>query len=308
MNEEKKAKWISGEIFQNDEYANIFAKHRKYSVIKVLGNTCFLMKKPLVGIIKAKVYFSKGDVNEFIDECYKLSKEKNISYIEIHTSNADKAFLQFPKKLTGTYVIDLEQDIETIWENIDRSAKKKIKQAEKNNLKIEISESETDFLEWWALYINTGNRKKFNLDSLPLFRELFENKKLSRLFIVKIDGKIVSGWFILLFENGIISKLSGLNYEYSKYRTEDLLVWKLIQWAKMQGNSYFDMGGALPPRYDNNGVLINTGHGEGPSAFKKKFGGEYRDIYKYQLITNKIKYKMINAIIDVRFKLLKHLQ
>lgn len=66
-------------------------------------------------------------------------------------------------------------------------------------------------------------------------------------------------------------------------------------------------GGALPPRYDKNGVLINEGHGEGPSAFKKKFGGDYRDIYKYQIITNKTKYKIIKALINARFKLIKHL-
>jgi len=307
MNDENIAEWKSGEIFQNDEYASLYAKHRKYTVTKILENTCFLMKIPIVGIVKAKVYYNSGNVNEFIDECYRLSKEKKIPHIEIHTSIADKAFSQFPYERIGTYVIDLNEDIEILWANLNRSAKKKIRQAKKKNVTIEISDIENDFSDWWDIYINTVNRIKFISESLPFPKELFENKKLSRLFVAKIDDKIVSGWFILLFENGIISKLSASNREYSRYRSEDLLVWKLIEWAKKQGYSYFDMGGALPPRYDKNGVLINEGHGEGPSAFKKKFGGDYRDIYKYQIITNKTKYWIIKALINVRFKLIKHL-
>lgn len=307
MNNENIAEWKSGEIFQDDEYASLYAKHRKYMVTKILGNTCFLMKRPIVGIVKAKVYYNNGNVNEFIDECYRLSKEKNIPYIEIHTSIADKAFSQFPYEITGTYVIDLNEDIETLWGKLSRSTKKKIRQAKKRNVEIEISNIENDFLDWWGIYINTVNRIKFISESSPFPKELFENKKFSRLFVAKIDDKIVSGWFILLFENGIISKLSASNREYSRYHPGDLLIWKLIEWAKKQGYSYYDMGGALPSRYDKNGVLINEGHGEGPSAFKKKFGGDYRDIYKYQIITNKTKYRIIKALINARFKLIKHL-
>jgi lipid II:glycine glycyltransferase (peptidoglycan interpeptide bridge formation enzyme) len=307
MNDKNITEWKSGEIFQDDEYASLYAKHRKYMVIKILGNTCFLMKRPIVGIVKAKVYYNNGNVNEFIDECYRLSKEKNIPHIEIYTSITDKAFSQFPYKTTGTYVIDLNEDIETLWGKLSRSTKKKIRQAKKRNVKIEILNIENDFLDWWGIYINTVNRKKFISESPPFPKELFENKKLSRLFVAKIDDRIVSGWFILLFENGIISKLSASNREYSRYHPGDLLIWKLIEWAKKQGYSYYDMGGALPPRYDKNGVLINEGHGEGPSAFKKKFGGDYRDIYKYQIITNKTKYRIIKELINARFKLIKHL-
>lgn len=307
MNEEIKAKWISGEIFQDNEYANIFGKYRKYSVTRVSGNTCFLMRQPLLGIIKAKVYFSKGDANELLAECYRLSKEKNIPYIEIHTSISDKNFSQFPNKGTGTYVIDLKQDIETIWKNLDRSAKGPIKKAKKYNVEVVIADRENDFLEWWNIYTMTAHRKKFVLESSLIYKELFQNKKLSKLFIAKIDGKIVSGNLMLLSDNGIIWKLGGSDKAYSKFGPNDLIHWEIIEWAKNQGYSYYDMGGALPLRYDENGILINEGHGEGPSAFKKKFGGEYREIYRYQIVTEKMKYGIISALINVRNKLMNHL-
>jgi len=307
MNDENIAEWKSGEIFQNDEYASLYAKHRKYTVTKILENTCFLMKIPIVGIVKAKVYYNNGNVNEFIDECYRLSEENNIPHIEIHTSITDKAFLQFPSEDSGTYVINLREDIETIWKKLNKKARNQIRQAKKNNVEVVISDTENDFVEWWNIYSNTANRKKFVSESYYLTKELFEKKQISRLFIAIIDKKIISGNQILLSNTGVIWKLGGSNHQYSKYRPNHLLQWEIIKWAQKQGYSYFDMGGALPSRYDKNSNLINEGHGEGPSAFKKKFGGDYRDIYKYQIITNNTKYRIIKALINARFKLIKHL-
>ena len=307
MDDENIEKWKSGEIFQDDEYANLFAKHRKYNITKILGNTCFLMKKPLIGIVKAKAYYYKGDMNEFIEECYRLSKEKNIPYLEIYTSIEDKAFSQFPSKDSGTYIINLHESIETIWKKLNKKARNQIRQAQKNNVKVEISDIENDFSEWWDIYSNTANRKDFILESYSFIKELFENKLISRLFVAKIDNKIISGNLILLSNTGILWKLGGSNNEYSGYRPNHLLQWEIIEWAKKQGYLYYDMGGAISPRYDMNGVPIDEGKGEGPSSFKRKFGGEYRHIYKYQIITNKIKYQIIKALIIARFKLIKRL-
>jgi len=56
-----------------------------------------------------------------------------------------------------------------------------------------------------------------------------------------------------------------------------------------------------------NGVPLDEGHGEGPSEFKRKFSGEYKEICNYQIITNKFKYNIITALINARFKLIKHM-
>lgn len=298
--------WKSREIFQNSEYANIYGKHRKYLVTKVLGNTCFLMKKPLIGIIKAKIYFYHGGVNELLAECYRLSNEKKIPFIEIHTSLEEEAFSRFPCKKSGTYVIDLLEDVETIWKKLNKKARNQIRQAQKNNVKVTVAESENDFLDWWNIYSKTSDRKKFISDTFNLNKELFENHHLSRLFVAKIDNKIISGNLILLSDNGIIWKLGGADQEYFEYRPNHLLQWEIIEWAKKQGFSFYDMGGALPPYYDLNGAPIDEGRGEGPSAFKRKFGGEYKESYDYQIIINKLKYSIISTLIDVRYKLIRH--
>ena len=307
MNDQNIAEWKSGEIFLEDEYASMYAKHRKYILTKILNNTCFLIKRPIIGIVKANVFYYNGNVNEFIDECYRLSKEKNIPYIEIQTSITDKAFLQFPHKNSGTYIINLHDDIETIWNNLNKKARNQIRQARKKNVEVVITDSEKDFLEWWDIYSKTANRKEFILESYNLTKELFEKKEISRLFVAKIGNKIVSGNLIILSNTEVIWKLGGSDREFSEFRPNHLLQWEIIEWSKKQGYSYYDMGGALPPRYDINGVPIDEGSGEGPSSFKRKFGGEYKEIYKYQIITNKLRYKINTALINARFKLMRHL-
>lgn len=307
MNDESIVQWKSGEIFQNNEYASLYAKHRNYKLSKILGNTCFLVKRPVIGIVKANINFYNGNLNELIDECYLLSKEKNIPLIEIQTSITDKAFSKFPHKNSGTYIINLHDDIETIWKNLNKKARNQIRQAEKKNVEVVSTDNENDFLEWWDIYLRTANRKDFILESYNLTKEIFDKKLLSRLFVAKVENKIVSGNLILLSNTGILWKLGGSNNEFSEYRPNHLLQWKIIEWSKKQGYSYYDMGGALPPRYDINGVPVDEGSGEGPSSFKRKFGGEYKEIYTYQIITNRFRYKINTALINIRFKLMKHL-
>ena len=87
MNNKSIEQWKAYEIFQNDEFAKIYAKHRKYEVTKILGNTCFLIKRPPLGIVKANIYFYEGDADELINECYRLSKEKHIPFTLISLRN-----------------------------------------------------------------------------------------------------------------------------------------------------------------------------------------------------------------------------
>jgi len=307
MNNENAMQWKSGEIFQNDEFAEIYAKHRKYEVTKILGNTCFLIKRPFLGIVKANVYFCEGDANELIDECYRLVKEKHIPFIGIRTSIAKEAFAHFPCKQGGTYVIDLREDIEVLFKRVQKRARQYIKKAPEKGVRVEIANNIEDFDRWWDVYMSTVNRKSFTFEDYDLARELFLHENLSRLFVVKINGEIACGCFLHCGYNTVIHWISGTNKNFSEIASGYHLRWKMIEWAKEQGFSYYDMGGALLACYDESGELIDTGKGEGPSAFKKKFGGEYKEVYDYRIIRNKFKYKIISTVIKARFKLIKHL-
>ena len=110
-----------------------------------------------------------------------------------------------------------------IWKRLNKKARNQIRQAQKNNVTVTVTESENDFLEWWNIYSKTVDRKKFISDTFNLNKELFENHHLSRLFVAKIDNKIISGNLILLSDNGIIWKLGGADHEYFEYRPNHLL-------------------------------------------------------------------------------------
>lgn len=307
MNNECVGQWKANEIFQNDEFAEVYAKHRKYIVTKILGNTCFLIKRPPLGIVKANIYFYEGDANELIDECYRLAKEKHIPLIEIRTSTANEAFAHLPYEQTGTYMIDLQENIEVLFKRVQKRARKYIKNAPEKGVRVEIVNNIKDFDRWWDVYMSTVNRKSFTFEDYDLARDLLQHENLSRLFVAKINGKIACGRFLHCGYNTVVHWISGTSIEWSKPRPNYYLAWKMIEWAKEHGFSYYDMGGALLACYDESGELIDTGKGEGPSAFKKKFGGEYKEVYKYHIITNKFKYKIISAVIKARFKLIKHL-
>lgn len=299
--------WKSREHFQNCELADLYAKHRKYTVINILGNTCFLIKRPLMGTVKVNVYFCEGDANELIDECYRLSKEKKIPHIEIRTSIKNEAFARFPCEHRGTYVIDLGVDKDILFKRVQRKARRYIRNAPKKGVHVKIATNNDDFDRWWDVYMSTVNRKSFTYESYDLARDMLLHENISKLFLAEVDDEIAAGCFLHCGDNTVVQWISATNMKFSKSGANDYLRWKMIEWAKEQGFLYYDMGGALPVHYDANGNLIDEGKGEGPSAFKKKFGGEYKELYNYHIITNKTKHKIISMLINARFKLIKHL-
>ena len=307
MNDDNIAEWKSGDLFQNDAYSNLYAKHRKYTAMSILGNPCFLIKKPLFGIVKANIYFCKGDAIELINECYRFSKEKKIPHIEIRTSIENDAFARFPCKQRGTYIIDLREDKDILFSRIQRRTRNYIQKSSKKGVRVKIVTNIEDLDRWWDIYISTAKRKNFTYENYDLARDVLLHENLSKLCLAEIDDEIASGCILHCGDNTVLQWICATDIKFSKYKASGYLYWKMIEWAKEQGFLYYDMGGALPLRYDDAGNCINNGKDKGPSEFKKKFGGDYRDIYEYQIITNKIKYRIIKALINARFKLIKHL-
>lgn len=307
MSKENTVQWKSGDFFQNDIYANLYAKHRNYKLMNILGNPCFLIKRPLFGIVKANIYFFEGDAMELINECYRLSKEKNIPHIEIRTSIENNVFTRFPCIQRGTYVINLCDDKDILFSRIKRKTRSNIQKSQKKGVHVKISTTIEDLDRWWDIYTSIAKSKNFTYENYDLARDVLLHENLSKLFLAEIDDEIASGCILHCGDNTVLQWICATDMKYSKYRPTDYLYWKMIEWAKEQGFLYYDMGGAVPLRYDDAGNYLKNGNNKGPTAFKRKFGGEYKEIYNYHIITNKFKYKIINTLINTRFKLLKHL-
>ena len=199
-----------------------------------------------------------------------------------HECTKDADIPGFSKKKFTTMVIDLRQDLDSIWEKMHKTAcRRSIERFKKDGIVIRMNQDyETFFM------INLEFRK---LKGLPEYNFDVEfMKKNGILFLSEFDGKTIGGQFYLtdgknirilfgssrrLEEQGISGRLSG--------NSNRLMIWEAIKYAKEMGMITFDMGGYYTgEKPDPQKESINI--------FKKSFGGELVTHYIYQKDYSKI--------------------
>lgn len=296
--------WRGFEIFQNTDFVNIYTKYRNLDKINIQGNTAFLFKNPLFPTnlnknsklfkrlchphLKMRVYLQECDsIYDFLNECIKHCKTSKIPILEVITTRTDADLTKYSSKPIGTFIIDLKQDMESIWKSFKQQNRTQIRFAQKNGVSVRQANMD-DLKEWWGIYLETANRGKFVRQRYEMVEELFKNTDISRLFVAAIDDRIAAGIFILIHHTPLYW-IGGSLPEYWNLRPNNLIQWEIIKWAHSRGYAFYDMGGAV----------VNEEHG--PTRFKQQFAGKYLENYKYWIDVNPLAARVVEGVIKVRY-------
>ncbi|MBW1717147.1 MAG: peptidoglycan bridge formation glycyltransferase FemA/FemB family protein [Deltaproteobacteria bacterium] len=187
----------------------------------------------------------------------------------------------YSRKQWATYLVDLKQDEESLWNYVKRSARKSLKQVMKTNLVVKRTGNYEEYIEKFILpYRNM--EKEFGREGTPLWfvekiRDFDLKNKYYYYFYAEIDGRVV-GVLGMYVYNGyateIMSSTSKYAYE-NKIYAQDLLKWEMFRFARNLGCHTFDLASVNPnPQTDKE---------RGIKQFKEKWGGEYREYFIYDL-------------------------
>lgn len=174
-----------------------------------------------------------------------------------------------------TLVIDLTQDLDTIWKAIHGKCRTKINSAKRRGVKIERNKDYEGFYRLNDLF--RRNKK------LPMMRVGCEfMKKYGTLFTAHLNGKMLSGYFALEDKNtmrllvGASRRLEVTKEDVSLIgKANRLILWEIIRYAKEKGMKEFDLGGYyIGTKKDEEKEKINF--------FKRDFGGKVVTHYIYQ--------------------------
>jgi hypothetical protein len=223
---------------------------------------------------------------------------------DIVTFNYCKNRINFPgyiceEKLTAT--INLRQELEEIWNKMDRRLRQKIKKAKKENIVWKINKN---YDEFYKISKDFAHKKNFtthlgaylNLD-LPTERVM---KKFGTLFTSELNGEILSGHLYLEDDENILawvstSKRLVVDKETSRLinNANCLLHWEAINYAKEKSIGTFNWGGISqdPKMYSINHFKLSFGGLIEPSYFYTKINNKYYE--KLSNINTKLK-KMID--------------
>jgi hypothetical protein len=183
-----------------------------------------------------------------------------------------------------TAVIDLTQDLDTIWKNMDRkSTRYSINRARRDGIKIRINK---DYAEFYQIYGALMQRKGFGSSfgiGTPKLRTM---ERYGTLFTAECDGEILGGHLYLEDDDNILLWISAskrLEVDRNKARlignANRLLHWEAIKYAGEKGIREFDWGGLWASDEADKDERKRS-----VNSFKLSFGGEAMIRYSYRKV------------------------
>jgi len=233
-------------------------------------------------IIGAPVFNGDEIVLSKLLEYYKNSFKKEVVYSQVRNIYCiDKyiaRFKNFGFKHTGhlNYLIDLNENIDTIWQNVHSKRKNEIRKGLKENITVsEINYEKENYLSY-CLLKSVYSKARLPLPDFEYFESagrIMFNDNILKIFGGYYDGILISVIYLLCYNGRVYNWYAAGNHEYYSKYPNDVTMWEAIKWAKENGFEIFDFGGA--------------GHPEkkyGVRDFKKKFGGREVNFGRFELI------------------------
>jgi len=143
-------------------------------------------------------------------------------------------------------VRSLSPTIEDIWRDAEHKVRKNVQKAERCGVVVHRDDDTLLFDEFWNIYRSTMDRR----DAAARYyfeREFFEAvhqmKGSFTYFHATLQGEVISSELVLSSARYAYSFLGGTRAEQFAVRPNDLLKYRIIQWAKESGREAFVLGG-----------------------------------------------------------------
>jgi len=176
--------------------------------------------------------------------------------------------------LTQTYILDLQQGINSIWSNMETRARTAVKKGEKLGVKVRESTHTDEALDlYYALHCETYQRTGARPHPKAYFESIWKNflvKGYSLIFFAEKDGEVIAAENFGIYKNAGIYWTGAANQQGLAMSANSVLQWHAIQWMISHQIQFYEIGEAFPN--------VLEGKQKGLSDFKKSFGG---DLYPY---------------------------
>lgn len=164
---------------------------------------------------------------------------------------------------SGTIMLDLTRGADTLFKEFSATSRNQIRHAIREKVEVSICDAERDFDDYYQLYRDWCEFKGVPAYPYDLQRQaLLDEHRL--ILIARQNGRLIGSSAFRYRIPGIIEYGANLSRrEETKFRQNDLLLWRAIEWAAQAGASAMSMGSA--------------------QFFATKFGGTKHTTYRYRL-------------------------
>ena len=218
-----------------------------YSSYFGLGMTLRVMCGPIVAAGKKENSQLVGSLLKGLED---YSKRKRIVQAQILVPDSwqlQEVFHKMnyaPAGRTNEYVVNLEEGMEKLWKRIDHNKRRNIKKAVKEGVEIVQSHSQEDLETFYSMVEAAVDRRGFSPYPCSWFKAIWKTCKpeLSKVFLAYWKGKSVSGVFIVVRGKTVYALGAGSLVDGWEVRPNDIMHWKVMEWACQNGCSRYHMG------------------------------------------------------------------
>lgn len=205
-------------------------------------------------------------------EAYKQSAKKITLFTELRNLS-DLGVLQpvlqdhgFAYAEDCNFLISLERSREDLLRSFGKNTRKNVRRALRN--KLLAVEEVNDIRKVTACYdllkMSYARARVFLADR-SLFEAAFQilhPRRMVRFLLVRLGSTYIASSVELIFNKTIYGWYCGMNRAFSKYLSNELITWNILEWGINNGYKTYDFGGIGSPEQKY-----------GVRDFKAKFGG-----------------------------------
>lgn len=223
---------------------------------------CGLMSRPQICFDKTVDLRAASDalVAGLFDEA---ESEKLITFYSWAPLNTLSKHGYRCKQEEGVVMLDLTKGPDELFKQFASTRRTDIRNAIKRGLEVVIAGTRNEFRAYYDIYSDWCRRKKIAPSSFEVVEEALklENR---RLFLARYDGKTIAATIIRLYPGAMIEYAANSSLvEYLELKPNDLLQWRIVEWACAEGYKRYSLGGA--------------------HLFVRRMGGSIVPVYRYRL-------------------------
>ncbi|MCH7604803.1 GNAT family N-acetyltransferase [Patescibacteria group bacterium] len=210
----------------------------------------------------------ENSLEELIGKAEEAASNLNVDFVELrmpekNSWNALEKHGFVKRNEYVTFVIDLDQDTEKLWQNIGGKNRNMVRNAQKSNVKIVHAKEGSDVKIFYRLYLKTMKRLGSPPQPLLFFETMWNLFYPGHLLIsmAKVNNTYVASDLFFLYKDRIHYAYGcSVSKDITATGLHNLLLWDIIEWGNKHGFQYLDLG--------------RTREGQGTMLFKKRWGGE----------------------------------
>ena len=204
-----------------------------------------------------------------------------------------------------SFVTDLEQPIEKIWNSIHNSTQRDVKKAERRNIHVKelenFNELEDYFLlnKTWAKTKGMVSKDFSSISKQKYLQSILDG--IEKIFLSYDDEDLVAGHRLGCFNKIVYSHKITNSYSKPTSVAGPILTWHAIEWAKKNDFKYYDFSGGEMPPTDPKKIPVYEAKWKNLLNYKRKWGGSEFPYYHFLKIKSQKNYKILKMLSKIDF-------